>query len=114
MSQNTEKKEVVTTNEIATESGVGVLKLKTPIQINGEMTSEISYDLEGLTGEDVQHAIRELTKRNIQVLVAEVDNNYHAMLFSIASGLAFEDLKRLKLKDYTNMCSVVRNFFLSE
>ena len=30
MSQNTEKKEVVTTNEIATESDVGVLKLKTP------------------------------------------------------------------------------------
>lgn len=109
MAQDTQKEVAVVEGK-----GAGVLKLSKPIEINGELTSEISYDLESLSGSDVQHAMRELTKRNIQVLVAEIDNNYHAMLFSIASGLAFEDLSRLSIKDYTKMCSVVRSFFLEE
>lgn len=102
-----EKKEQEVVNET-------VLKLRKPILIDGEEKTEIPYDLDSLTGEDVQHANKELSKRGIQVMVSEIDQNYHAMIFSIAAGLSFEDVSRLGVKDYNAMCSVVRDFFLED
>ena len=97
------------------EAEVGnVFKLKKPILIDGVMTEEIKYDLDALTGQDIQHAYKELSKRGMQVMVSEIDSNYHAMLFAIASGLAFEDVSRMGIKDYNRMCSLVRDFFLAE
>ena len=112
-----DKKEVVVATDEATEvvEQVGsVLELRKPILIDGEMTDKIPYNLENLTGYDIQHANKELSKRGMQVMVSELDQNYHAMLFAIASGLSFEDVSRLNLKDYNKMCSVVRDFFLEE
>ena len=48
------------------------------------------------------------------VTVTEFDQNYHAMIFAIASGIAFEDVQKLKAKDYNKVCSIVRNFLLNE
>ena len=90
------------------------LELKKPIEINGKETKEIEYDLENLTGADLQNAVKELGKRGLVVTVNETDQNYHAMLFAIASDLAFEDMKRLGAKDYSKACNAVRDFFLEE
>lgn len=89
-------------------------KLIKPIEVNGEVMETVEYDLDELTGEDVANAVKELQKRGIAVLMNETDQNYHAMLFSIASGLAFEDVKRMKLRDYTKVCNLVRDFFLED
>ena len=91
-----------------------VLKLKKETEINGELVSEIKYDLESLTGEDLANAINVLTKHNIFVAVTETDTNYHASVFAIASGLDYTDIKKLGAKDYMKVCSLVRDFFLSE
>ena len=114
MAENKEEVKVEETKEETVETVDKVLKLKKPIMIDGELKSEISYDLESLTGNDIQHANKELTKRGMQVMVSEIDQNYHAMIFSIASGLAFEDISRLGIKDYNAACSLVRDFFLEE
>ena len=78
-----------------------VLKLKKPIKIDGEERTEIEYDLESLTGADIQQATRELS-------------NYHAAIFAKASGLMFEDLNRFSAKDYTKATTLVRDFFLTD
>lgn len=100
--------------EEAVETTGNVLQLKKPTLINGEMVSEIAYDLDSIGGKEVQLAMRELNKRKLQVMVAELDTNYHAMLFAISAGLSFEDVSALGLKDYQAMCSLVRDFFLAE
>ena len=92
----------------------GEYKLRKPIMINGELTTSLKYDLEELTGEDIANANKELLKRGIMVTVTEFDQSYHAMIFAIASGIAFEDVQRMKAKDYNRVCSIVRNFFINE
>ena len=108
--------EEVEVKETKAEAGVGgnEYKLITPVEIDGAMVKKIRYDLESLTGDDVTSAIKELAKRGLNVVVNEIDQNYHAMIFSIASGLMYEDVTSLKLKDYIRVCNIVRDFFLEE
>lgn len=82
--------------------------------IDGEERTEIEYDLEALTGEDIQKATKELSNAGIMVTTIELDSNYHAALFAKASGLMFADLNRFSAKDYTKAVTVVRNFFLAD
>lgn len=88
------------------------LKLKKPAKINGELTDKLEYDLESLTGADVQLAVKELGKRGIIVGATEIDQNYHAMLFAISAGLSFEDMSLLNMRDYNAATIKVRDFFL--
>ena len=104
--------ETEATNEAEETKGTGELHLRKPTMIDGELVDKIAYDLEDLDGDDVSLAIKELGKRGVMVTMAETDQNYHAMIFSIAAGLAYEDVKRLKIKDFNKACNIVRNFFL--
>lgn len=88
------------------------LVLKKPVEINGELTKEIHYDLESLTGNDISDAIKMLAKQNIVVVMSETDQNFHSAIFAIASGLDFADVKNLSAKDFNKACNLVRNFFL--
>lgn len=91
-----------------------ILKLKKPAMIDGEPKTEISYDLESLTGNDMDMAFQECKRRGIQVGVIEIDPSYHMALFAQASGLAYEDIKRLGARDCKNAIALVRAFFLSD
>lgn len=108
------KEEVVLEEEVVEEVAENVLKLKKETEINGELVSEIQYDLDSLTGDDVARAIQMLAKHNIVVHVTEIDTNYHAAVFAIASGLDYSDIKRLGARDYMRACNAVRDFFLEE
>ena len=90
------------------------LKLKTPVDIDGEKVESISYDLDRLTGDDIERAITELGKKGVVVAMVETDQRYHAMLFSIAAGIAYEDVKRLSSKDFVKATTAVRDFFLED
>lgn len=90
------------------------LKLRKPFTLDGEEVEKIEYDLEELSGNDIEHAITELGKKGIVVAMMETDQRYHAMLFSIAAGISYEDVKRLPAKDFANATSAVRDFFLEE
>lgn len=88
------------------------LKLRKPFEHDGEMIEEINYDLDALTGNDVERAVSDLGKKGIVVTVAETDQRYHAMLFAIASGMSYEDVNRLPMKDFVKATTAVRDFFL--
>lgn len=90
------------------------LKLKKPFKLDGEEVSVLKYDLDEMTGADIDRAIAELGKRNIVPIVPETDKRYLAMLFAINSGIAYEDLNRLPARDYAAMTSAVRDFFLED
>lgn len=88
------------------------LKLKKPFLLDGEEVETIPYDLDSLTGADIERAISELGKKGIVIAMVETDQRYHAMLFSIAAGMSYEDVKRLPSKDFTKATTLVRDFFL--
>ena len=91
-----------------------VLKLKTPVLIDGKEKTEIEYNLEALTGADVQLATKELQEAGVMVTTLEFDANYHAAIFAKAAGIAYADMSRFSLKDYTKATTKVRNFFLAD
>lgn len=90
------------------------LKLKKPFELDGEMVEVINFDLDSLTGNDIEHAVTELSKKGIVLAFADSDQRYLAMIFSIASGMSYEDVNRLPARDYSNAVSEVRSFFLAD
>lgn len=90
------------------------LKLKKPFDLNGEQVEKIDYDLDNLTGNDIEKAITDLGKKGIVVAMVETDQRYHAMLFAMAAGIAYEDVTRLSSKDFVKATTAVRDFFLEE
>lgn len=88
------------------------LILSKPTVVNGETVTEIEYDLESLTGADIDAAIRSLKAVGVQVGTLELDPEYHAALFAQAAGLSLEDMKAFTAKDYKNASIAVRDFFL--
>lgn len=88
------------------------LKLKKPFDLDGEQIEVIQYDLDALTGNDIERAISDLGKRGIVVAMVETDQRYHAMLFAIAADMAYEDVNRLPVKDFVKATTAVRDFFL--
>ena len=89
-----------------------VLKLKKPVMIDGESKTEITYDLDGLTGADIELASNQLKKKGVTVGAIELDINYHMALFAQAAGIDYEDVKRLGAKDCQSAIVAVRGFFM--
>ena len=89
-------------------------ELKKPIKIDGEEKTEISYDFDALTGEDVHRATTELQSAGVMISTLEFDTNYHAAIFAKAAGISYEDMKRFSAKDYTRASALARNFFLAD
>lgn len=89
------------------------LKLKKPVKIDGAEVTEIKYDLEHLTGNDLEVALQDMKKNGIQVGTIELDPSYHMALFAQAAGIAYEDVKRMSAKDCKNAISAVRYFFIA-
>ena len=93
---------------------MAIYKLLKPIKIDGEEKTELEYDFDNLTGEDLQNATKDLTRNGMTVSVTELDTNYHAAIFAKSADIAFEDMKRLSARDYTKCTSLVRDFFLAD
>lgn len=100
--------------EATAEVKENTLVLKKPVEINGEMTKEIPYDLDALTGQDIADTIKMLARNSVVVVMTETDQNYHAGIFATASGLDYSDMLKLNAKDYNKACNIVRDFFLEE
>lgn len=90
------------------------LKLKKPFDLDGEKVDSISYNMDDLKGNDIEKAITDLGNKGIVVVMPESDQRYHAMIFAIAAGMAYEDVLRLPMKDFRAATAAVRDFFLEE
>lgn len=91
-----------------------VLKLKKPVMIDGENKTEITYDLDSLTGADVELVYNQLKKKGIAVGAIEIDTSYHMAIFAQAAGIDYEDVKRMSAKDCKNAVVAVRAFFVND
>lgn len=93
---------------------MAVLKLKKPVMIDGESKTEIIYDLDSLTGGDIELVSNQLKKKGISTGAIEIDINYHMALFAQSAGIDYEDVKRMSAKDCQNAVVAVRGFFMSD
>lgn len=87
------------------------LKLHKPIEIDGKEVNEIEYDLETVTGKDIEDICKALTKNGNVILAQETDPVFHAHVFASAAGIAYEDLRRAGGKDFAKATTLVRDFF---
>lgn len=93
---------------------MAVLKLEKPVMIDGESKTEITYELESLTGADVELVYNQLKKKGIGVGAIEIDTSYHMALFAQSAGIDYEDVKRMSARDCKNAVVAVRVFFVSD
>ncbi len=92
---------------------MSILKLRKPFKVNGEEVTEIQYDLEELSGDDLESALNALKMEKKVVTAVEVDPSYHAAVFAYAAGLTLQDMRRMGARDYQAAIIEVRRFFLS-
>ena len=90
------------------------LELSKPILIDGEMKKIIPYDLEKLTGTDLDAALQEVKRNGITVGAIELDPSYHMAVFAQAAGISYEDMKRMGAKDCKKAIVAVRGFFIND
>lgn len=90
------------------------MKLKKPVMIDGEEKKEIVFDLDNLTGQQLEAAVRDVGRAGIQVGAIELDPCYHMAVFAQAAGISYEDVKRMSAKDCKNAITLVRAFFIGD
>jgi len=92
---------------------MGILKLKKPVLIDGEEVTEIEYDLDEVTGENLENAFKEVTKSGYIVSASyELDPVVGAHIFAECSGIDYTDIKRFNMADYNRAAVIVRDFFI--
>jgi len=87
-------------------------KLSKPIDIDGKRLEELEYDLDEVTGADIENACKSIDKIGYVILAQETDPVLHAHIFAAAAGIAYEDMKRMNAKDFTRATAMVRDFFI--
>ncbi|AIY80092.1 UNVERIFIED_ORG: hypothetical protein B2H98_08885 [Clostridium botulinum] len=94
-------------------TGVGTLKLRKAILIDGKNVTEINYDFDKLTGENIENVFKESTRSGYMVSASyELDPVIGGRMFAEASDLDFLDIKRLGVSDYSKVASIARDFFI--
>lgn len=90
-----------------------VLALKKPIMIDGKETKEITYDFDELTGNNIENVFKESTKSGYMVSASyELDPIIGARMFAEAANIAYMDVQRFSLTDYSKAASLARDFFI--
>lgn len=107
-------KEIVATEEVAENSGVGVYKFKKPTKIDGVEVTEISYDLNLLNGKAVRHIKAELAKRGYVVAVKELDEVFHAAMFAYAADITVDSVEDFSSADYMEVADIAKVFMFNE
>lgn len=90
------------------------LNLRKPVMIDGEKKTELIYDLDALTGQHLETAVRDVGRAGVQVGAIELDPCYHMAVFAQAAGIAYEDVKRMGARDCREAIAKVRSFFVSD
>ncbi|MCR4436160.1 MAG: phage tail assembly protein [Clostridiales bacterium] len=87
------------------------LKLHKAIEIDGKKVDKIEYDLDSITGKDIEDICKIMAKEQNAIVIQETDPIFHAHIFAQAAGIAYEDLRRMNGKDFTKATTLVRDFF---
>lgn len=99
-----------------------ILKLKTPIKINGEEVSELSYDTNEITSEAFIAAearkFKAAGRQGITAGALEMDYSMHlqlgfAAIVAVNPKIDYNDLSRLKGADLNAVVRIGRNFIIA-
>lgn len=90
------------------------IELHKPVEFDGETFTEISLDLDGLTGEDMLSVDRQyssLSFENATTLSKELSKEYQLLTASRAAKMPVEFFYKLSARDFTRVTIRVRDFF---
>ena len=116
----TEKKEQEViqdkTAEEKAEEGKSIYKFKKPMEYNGRTYETLTYDLDGLTGQDSMDVEEELVRlRKGVVIEGSLNTDYIIRIFckACAEPIGADAFKRMSLTDYNRIKTLTRNFLLA-
>ena len=89
-------------------------KLSKPYTFEDVTYEEIEYDLESLTGEEMESVEQQMTTDGKFAPVPSVNQAYCARLGAIAAKKPPEFITKLPAKDYAKFTQEVSNFLLKE
>ena len=92
-----------------------VYQLKKPLEYNGKIYTELSFDFESLTGKDSLAVEEELQAKGIMVMVPTFNSGY---LIRIAARACTEKIgadafELIGISDFNRLRNKVRNFLLN-
>lgn len=93
------------------------LKLKHPLKVNGEMLSELEYDLEALSAADLHYVSKYLKQVGTPAQMPAFDYDFQLVTFGRAVAkrmpqVALSDLMRMSALDTMAAIERVRDFLL--
>lgn len=88
------------------------IKLSKPIIFEGKEYTELTLDLDGITGRDLLKVEAEarIIAGSAAALVAELSKSYHAVVAAKAAGVPVDLILALPAKDFTKITVAVQNF----
>lgn len=89
-------------------------KLSKPYTFEDVTYEEFEYDLENLTGEDLESVEQQMTTDGKFAPVPAVNQAYCARMGALAAKQPPEFITKLPAKDYTRFTQEVSNFLLKE
>lgn len=99
------------------EEGESLLRLKSPLKVNGEELPVLFYDFDSLTARDLHEASKYLKQIGIPVSVPALDFDYQMCILHKAvkkrmHQVALSDLMRMGAADTMAATGLARNFLL--
>lgn len=102
-----------TKKEAKEKSGNYTHTFKTPIEIEGQKYSSLTFYFEKLTGEDIEAIEEELQDQNKYVLSPEISSVFQSMLAARAAKIPADEIRRLPVRDYMAIKNKARSFLLN-
>lgn len=89
---------------------MAVLKLKKPLEYEGKKYEELTYDFDGLTGDDLLMAEAEMTAAGSVVPIVDLSKAYNAAVFARAAKIDYAMMRKLHAKDFSRATALVMGF----
>ena len=86
------------------------LTLKKPVTWEGKEYTELPYDMDKLTGEDIMAAENKIAADGVLSPVPMITAQYQAAVFAIAAGVDYDMLRKLCASDFVAMTQKVKVF----
>ena len=109
-----DKKQAEQATEQTTESGLFELTLKKPFEYDGRKLEKLTFDFEGLTGQDVKDINRELRRLGMPNDVAAFNDEFKIRYAAKAcvEGIGSDAFDLMGAKDYLRITNNVQLFLI--
>lgn len=97
--------------ENTTDSGIVTVKLRRPLDYEGKIYEELSFDFDRLTGEDDRKIEQELG-RSVMVPALTTDYLIRMCARACTAEIGFDAFNYMSLRDYDKIRTAARNFLV--